>query len=62
VVERWTAIADAWLDGVRTVGLTAGASTPDDVIEQVVAHLTARGFTPPDGGIRPVDPDYVPAY
>src|ERR671911_1714153 len=61
-IERPDEIADAWLDDVRTVGLTAGASTPDDVIEQVVDHLTARGFTPPDGGIRPVDPDYVPAY
>lgn len=51
-----------WLDGVDVVGVTAGASTPDDVIEAVVADLTARGYTPPDGGIRPTDPDYVPAY
>jgi 4-hydroxy-3-methylbut-2-en-1-yl diphosphate reductase len=61
-IERPDEIADAWLDDVRTVGLTAGASTPDDVIEEVVDHLAARGFTPPEGGIRPVDPDYVPAY
>ncbi len=61
-IERPEEIADTWLDGVGTVGLTAGASTPDDVIEQVVNHLTARGFTPPEGGIRPVDPNYVPAY
>jgi hypothetical protein len=32
------------------------------VIEAVVAELTRRGYEPPAGGIRPVDPDYVPAY
>ena len=40
----------------------AGASTPDDVIEQVVQHLIDAGFDAPDGGIHPTDPDYVPAY
>jgi len=36
--------------------------TPDDVIQDVVDHLATFGFEPPEGGIRPVDPDYVPAY
>jgi 4-hydroxy-3-methylbut-2-enyl diphosphate reductase IspH len=47
---------------VTTVGVTAGASTPDDVIESVVGVLVDKGYAPPEGGIRPVDPDYVPAY
>lgn len=51
-----------WLDGKNTVGITAGASTPDDVIEEVVGFLANKGFNPPAGGIRQVDPDYVPAY
>ena len=46
----------------NVVGITAGASTPDDVIEDVVAYLAERGYEPPEGGIRKVDPDYVPAY
>lgn len=61
-IERPDEIEDAWLDGVTTVGLTAGASTPDDVIEEVVTILAAKGYAPPENGIRPVDPEYVPAY
>ena len=33
----------AWLDGVRCVGVTAGASTPEFLVEQVVEHLLASG-------------------
>jgi 4-hydroxy-3-methylbut-2-enyl diphosphate reductase len=61
-IERPEDIQEIWLQDVAVVGVTAGASTPDDVIESVVAALTARGYAPPAGGIRPLDPDYVPAY
>ena len=61
-IERPEDIQPEWLEAVDVVGVTAGASTPDDVIEQVVAALSERGYAAPEGGIRPVDPDYVPAY
>ncbi len=61
-IERPDEIEDAWFQDVDAVGVTAGASTPDDVIEAVVAALGGRGYAPPPGGIRPVDEDYVPAY
>jgi 4-hydroxy-3-methylbut-2-enyl diphosphate reductase len=61
-IERPEDIQDEWLSPAHTVGVTAGASTPDDVIQEVVDYLADRGFEPPEGGIRPVDPDYVPAY
>ncbi|GAA2907035.1 4-hydroxy-3-methylbut-2-enyl diphosphate reductase [Streptosporangium fragile] len=38
-------IDDAWLAGVETVGLTAGASVPGDLVRDVLVHLAERGFT-----------------
>jgi 4-hydroxy-3-methylbut-2-enyl diphosphate reductase len=35
---------DAWLDGVRTVGVTSGASVPEILVEGVLEWLAARGF------------------
>jgi 4-hydroxy-3-methylbut-2-enyl diphosphate reductase len=61
-IERPEDIEAAWLADAVVVGVTAGASTPDDVIEAVVADLVSRGYAPPEGGIRPADPDYEPAY
>jgi len=37
-------IDDAWLAGVSTVGLTSGASVPDELVMQVIDHLAERGF------------------
>lgn len=35
----------AWLDGVETVGLTAGASAPDHLVQEVIDRLTpSQGF------------------
>ena len=32
----------AWLDGARTVGVTAGASAPEDLVEELIAAIGAR--------------------
>ena len=61
-IERTEDIQDEWLADADIVGVTAGASTPDDVIEAVVADLAQRGYAPPENGIRPVDAEYVPSY
>jgi 4-hydroxy-3-methylbut-2-enyl diphosphate reductase len=38
-------IRDEWLDGVATVGLTAGASAPDHLVREVIDRLApAQGF------------------
>ncbi|QSB13885.1 4-hydroxy-3-methylbut-2-enyl diphosphate reductase [Natronosporangium hydrolyticum] len=37
-------IDPAWLVGVGTVGLTSGASVPDELVMQVLDHLAEQGF------------------
>ncbi|MCP8900325.1 4-hydroxy-3-methylbut-2-enyl diphosphate reductase [Gilvimarinus xylanilyticus] len=36
-------IADAWLADKYQVGITAGASAPEALVEQVIAHLKSKG-------------------
>jgi 4-hydroxy-3-methylbut-2-enyl diphosphate reductase len=37
-------IDPAWLEGVTTVGVTSGASVPDELVQGVVAFLREHGF------------------
>ena len=37
-------IQEEWLDGVRTVGVTSGASVPDILVHEVLAYLAERGW------------------
>jgi 4-hydroxy-3-methylbut-2-en-1-yl diphosphate reductase len=37
-------ISDEWLEGATTVGVTSGASVPEELVMQVLEHLAARGF------------------
>jgi 4-hydroxy-3-methylbut-2-enyl diphosphate reductase len=43
LIETEEEINDAELEGVQTVGVTAGASTPDWLIQKIVKHLEALG-------------------
>lgn len=40
LVQRASDIDWAWLDGVKTLGLTAGASAPEVLVEEVIAALS----------------------
>ncbi|MCX2727564.1 4-hydroxy-3-methylbut-2-enyl diphosphate reductase [Thermomicrobium sp. 4228-Ro] len=57
LVERAEEIEPALVASVRRVGVTAGASTPDEVILAVIAHLVDLGFAPPERLWRADDPD-----
>ncbi|MER7501976.1 4-hydroxy-3-methylbut-2-enyl diphosphate reductase [Nonomuraea pusilla] len=44
LVDDASFIREEWLDGVTTVGLTSGASVPDELVQGVLAYLAERGF------------------
>ena len=39
LVQRGVEIEASWLDGVEVLGLTAGASAPEDLIQEVIARI-----------------------
>jgi len=43
-VDRAAEIEDAWLEGATTAGVTSGASVPEILVQDVIAHLDAHGF------------------
>ncbi len=45
-VDNAGEIDEAWLDGVSSVGVTSGASVPDDLVRGVLDFLEERGFPP----------------
>jgi 4-hydroxy-3-methylbut-2-enyl diphosphate reductase len=45
LVDYATEIDPDWLDGATTVGLTSGASVPEDLVSEVLASLAGLGFT-----------------
>jgi 4-hydroxy-3-methylbut-2-enyl diphosphate reductase len=44
LIENFRAIKPAWLEGVSSVALTAGASAPECLVEEVVAFLKQSGY------------------
>lgn len=44
LVNDCSEVKTVWLDGVRNVGVTAGASAPEHLVEELVEFLHERGF------------------
>jgi 4-hydroxy-3-methylbut-2-en-1-yl diphosphate reductase len=45
MVDDASELQDAWFDGIGSVGITAGASAPEDLVQGVVQRLKALGAT-----------------
>ncbi len=45
LVEEPAALKREWLEGVKSVGITAGASAPDDLVQGLVDRLREYGMT-----------------
>ena len=49
-VDFASEIEDAWFEGVKTVGVSSGASVPEELVDEVLLDLARRGF----GDVRTV--------
>src|SRR5450631_3275388 len=44
LIDNYSNIRAEWLKGVKTVALTAGASAPEHLVQEVVEYLAGQGF------------------
>jgi 4-hydroxy-3-methylbut-2-enyl diphosphate reductase len=44
LIDNFRNIKPEWLEGVKTIALTAGASAPEHLVEEVVRFLSTKGF------------------
>src|SRR5665213_227738 len=45
LVNDWNDVQPEWLDGLTNIGVTAGASAPEHLVENIVAALRQKGFS-----------------
>jgi 4-hydroxy-3-methylbut-2-enyl diphosphate reductase len=43
-VDYASEIDEAWFEGVESVGVSSGASVPEELVEEVLAYLSKRGY------------------
>jgi 4-hydroxy-3-methylbut-2-en-1-yl diphosphate reductase len=43
LIDNHLQVDEAWLEGVETVGITSGASAPEELVEDLVEHFRSRG-------------------
>ena len=42
LIDNETQVREEWLDGMRVVGITSGASAPEELVQRLVAFFQAR--------------------
>ena len=43
LIENEREVDERWLEGKRVIGVTSGASAPEELVQRVVAFFRARG-------------------
>src|SRR2546423_4423845 len=43
LIDNESQVLDEWLEGKRVVGITSGASAPEELVQRLVAHFRERG-------------------
>jgi 4-hydroxy-3-methylbut-2-enyl diphosphate reductase len=43
-VDFASEIVESWFEGVETVGVSSGASVPEELVDEVLAYLSEKGF------------------
>ena len=43
LIDNESQVAEAWLDGKRVVGISSGASAPEELVNRLVTYFTDRG-------------------
>jgi 4-hydroxy-3-methylbut-2-en-1-yl diphosphate reductase len=56
LIDNASQVREEWLDGVQTVGLTSGASAPEELVSELVEFFRERGADDVDE-LRTVDED-----
>ncbi len=56
LIDNAGQVDEAWLEGVETVGITSGASAPEELVAALVEFFRERGATD-IGELRTVDED-----
>jgi 4-hydroxy-3-methylbut-2-enyl diphosphate reductase len=45
LVNDWSEVDQSWLEGIQNVGVTAGASAPEHLVDELVDALKSKGFS-----------------
>ena len=56
LIDNHLQVEESWLDGVETVGITSGASAPEELVEKLVAFFRECGASDVSE-LRTVDED-----
>lgn len=48
LIDNEAQVDESWLEGVTTIGITSGASAPEELVERLVAFLRERGAPEPE--------------